>query len=244
MALNLKSQALEPLAAFAFPTVCQICGEQRAEPVDGFVCVSCLRNVFPTRPPWCEQCGQPFDGEFTEASTCLNCHEVEWKFDCARSLFSTRGLVREVIHRFKYNGAEFFRPLLEQWLRGSSQLFARRIDWVVPIPLHPLKERERGFNQAQQLAEYVAARLSAPLVTDVIRRVKNTETQTHLSRKQRMMNMRDAFDIFQKERFSGFVLLVDDVMTTGATASACAGVLKKAGADAGNVLTLARGLPV
>jgi ComF family protein len=243
VALNLKSQVLEPLAAFAFPTVCQICGEQRAEPADGFVCVFCLRNVFPTRPPWCEQCGQPFDGEFTEASTCLNCHDVQWKFDCARSLFSTRGLVREVIHRFKYNGAEFFRPLLGQWLRGSSQLFTQRIDCVVPIPLHPLKKRERGFNQARHLAEYVAARLSAPLAADVIRRVKNTETQTHLSRTQRMANMRGAFNV-RRKGLSGLVLLVDDVMTTGATASTCAGVLKKAGAGTVNVLTLARGLPV
>jgi competence protein ComFC len=242
--LNLKSQALDPLAVFAFPAVCQICNERRAEPTDGFVCIHCLRNVFRTQRPWCEQCGLPFDGEFTETTTCLNCLDFEWDFDCARSLFASKGLVREVIHRFKYNGAEFFQPLLNQWVRVYSSVFKGSPDWIVPIPLHPLKERERGFNQAECLAEAVAGVLGVPMIRDAVQRVKNTETQTHLSRTKRLANMNGAFTLRGNQRLMGTVMLVDDVMTTGATASACASVLKKSGASKVNVFTLARGLPI
>ena len=244
MTLNLKSQALNPLAVFAFPAVCQICNEQRAEPADGFVCAYCLRNVFRTQRPWCEQCGLPFDGEFTETTACLNCLDLEWDFDGARSLFASKGLVREVIHRFKYNGAEFFQPLMNRWIRVFSSDFKESPDWIVPIPLHPLKERERGFNQADRLAEAVAEVLGVPMVRDAVQRVKNTETQTHLSRSKRLANMNGAFTLRRNRSLMGTVMLVDDVMTTGATASACACVLKNSGTSKVNVFTMARGLPI
>ncbi|MCH2379514.1 MAG: hypothetical protein MK236_08855, partial [Pedosphaera sp.] len=117
-------------------------------------------------------------------------------------------------------------------------------DWVVPVPLHPLKEREREFNQAEPMAKSVASFLRASLNTNTVERIKYTETQTHLSRSKRLSNMNGAFAVNRNCKLYGTVLLVDDVMTTGAPASACARVLKQAGASTVNVLTLARGLPV
>ena len=149
-----------------------------------------------------------------------------------------------MIHRFKYNGAEFFQPLMNRWIRVFSSDFKESPDWIVPIPLHTLKERERGFNQADRLAEAVAEVLGVPMVRDAVQRVKNTETQTHLSRSKRLANMNGAFTLRRNRSLMGTVMLVDDVMTTGATASACARVLKEAGAGTVNVLTLARALPV
>lgn len=237
---DLKSQIIEPLAALAFPTACQICSDRQAEPWNGYICTQCLRDVRPTKPPWCNQCGLPFDGEFTEISTCLNCHEIEWHFDCARSLFASRGLVREIVHRSKYHHADFFQPLIDRWFSSVNQFPSISHDWIVPIPLHALKEREREFNQAEHMAKSVASSLGGSLNTNTLERIKYTETQTDLSRSKRLKNMKGAFAVKRKRNLSGTVLLVDDVMTTGATASACARVLKQAGAGTVNVLTLAR----
>ena len=237
---DMKSQIIEPLVALAFPTVCQICSDRQAEPWNGYICTQCLRDVRPTKPPWCNQCGLPFDGEFTEISTCLNCHEIEWHFDCARSLFASRGLVREIVHRSKYHHADFFQPLIDRWFSSVNQFPSISHDWIVPIPLHALKEREREFNQAEHMAKSVASSLGGSLNTNTLERIKYTETQTDLSRSKRLKNMKGAFAVKRKCNLSGTVLLVDDVMTTGATASACARVLKQAGAGTVNVLTLAR----
>ena len=244
MALDLKSQIIEPLAALAFPTVCQICSDRQAEPRNGYVCALCLRDVRPTKTPWCNQCGLTFDGEFTEISTCSNCHEIEWHFDCARSLFAARGLVREIVHRLKYHHADFFQPLINRWFSAVNQFPGISHDWIMPIPLHPLREREREFNQAEHMARSVASSLRTFLNTNALERIKYTETQTPLSRSKRLRNLTGAFAVKRNRKLSGAVLLVDDVMTTGATASACARVLKQAGASTVNVLTLARTLPV
>ena len=147
------------------------------------------------------------------------------------------------MHRFKYNDAEHFLPLLENWMQTADRFIERSPDWIVPVPLHPVKERERGFNQAQRMAEMVSRVIGAPMDTKLVRRVKFTETQTHLSRKKRIANMRNAFSAPNKRKISGTILLVDDVMTTGATAGACAAVLQGAGAERVEVLTLARGVP-
>ncbi len=241
---NIKNRIIEQLAALAFPTICQICNTRQAEPSDGYVCLQCLRDVRPTTTPWCNQCGLPFDAEPTESSTCLNCHETKWHFDSARSLFATRGLVRKVIHRFKYHHAYFFRPLINRWFSMVNQFPDDLHEWVIPIPLHRLKKREREFDQAVHMAKTVSTTLKIPFNINAIKRVKNTETQTHLSRSNRLSNMKGAFAVKRNFNLNGTVLLVDDVMTTGATASACAYTLKQAGVKTVNVLTLARGLPI
>jgi ComF family protein len=233
---------IEPLKGLAFPEVCQVCGTSRADAANGFTCRKCRSRVFFTAPPWCEQCGLPFGGAVGEAITCKNCYEAEWQFTSARSIMSARGLVREVVHRFKYNQHEFFEPLMIQWLQSCGTLFPDRPQCVAPVPLHPVKERERGFNQAERLATGVAKHLGLPMETTLLRRVKYTETQTNLTRKERLANMHNAFEASSRMPFSR-ILLVDDVMTTGSTASACAAALRGAGAARVDVLTLARGMP-
>ena len=234
---------IEPLKGLAFPEVCQVCNESWAGADNGFACRTCRSNVFKSTSPWCEQCGLPFEGAAGDAITCKNCHEADWQFERARSMMSARGLVREVIHRHKYNRHEFFEPLMVQWFFGCGSLFSEKPQCVIPVPLHPLKERDRGFNQAERLAKGVAEHLDLPMEPGCLRRVKYTETQTNLSRKERMANMHNAFEASERVAFSR-VLLLDDVMTTGATASACAAALRRAGVQTVDVLTLARGMPV
>ena len=234
---------IEPLRGLAFPEVCQVCGESWAGASDGFACRKCRGRVFKTSPPWCKQCGLPFYGTTEDSITCKNCHEADWQFTRARSMMSARGLVRDVIHRYKYNRHEFFECLMIQWLLECEYLFSDLPQCVVPVPLHPVKERDRGFNQAERLATSVAKLMNIPIETGRLQRVKYTETQTNLSRKKRMLNMHGAFEASKQMSFAR-VLLVDDVMTTGATASACAAALRRVGVQNVDVLTLARGMPV
>jgi ComF family protein len=116
-------------------------------------------------------------------------------------------------------------------------------DWLVPVPLHPIKQREREFNQAELIAEQLAGATGIPVKTGLLRRVLPTRTQTQLTRSQREANMKNAFVADERAGLNGErIVLIDDVLTTGATTSACAQVLIAAGAGDVCVWTVARGL--
>jgi len=228
-----------------YPNVCQICGEERAAAAEGFVGPRCWQQVRFIKPPFCRRCGLPFSGELTAPFDCVNCRGLELHFSSARSAVSARGVVLEVIHRYKYQRALWFEPFLAGLLirQALPELRGQRWDRLVPVPLHPSKKRQREFNQAERLAARLSAAANIPLDAAVIRRVTATQTQTKLTRQQRAENMRNAFAVrpgqnLNRER----ILLFDDVFTTGATTDACAKVLRAAGAGEVAVWTLARGL--
>ncbi len=229
-----------------YPPVCQLCHEQRAAASDGFVCGDCQSRVRFIRPPFCERCGLPFPGEITAPFTCTNCRELEFQFTSARSAVVAHGVVLEAIHRFKYSGALWFEPFLADLLiRAAAPALQAGTAWdgLVPVPLHPVKQRERGFNQATRLARRLARAANVPLRANLLRRVQATATQTLLSRPERAANMRHAFAGPAAGRLAGQrLVLVDDVFTTGATTNACAAALRAAGAAEVAVWTVARGL--
>ncbi len=165
---------------------------------------------------------------------CGNCLIGKTQYDLGRSALTFDTSLREVIHHFKYNDrVSLARPLgraLEACL-GSNGFAADR---VVPVPLYRKRERQRGYNQAALLA----ARLGLDVQPGAIRRRKNTESQTDLTRSQRIRNVRGAFECSRP--VGGPVLIVDDVQTTGATINEVAKALKRAGASRVEVLTLAR----
>lgn len=231
---------------FLYPPVCQICGEERAGASTGYVCAHCWSKdggPQPVVPPFCERCGLPHEGEITADYTCANCREIELDFIAARAAVKACGVVLELIHRFKYNRALWFEPFIAGLLAEPAVPWLARERWnlIVPVPLHPVKEREREFNQAQRLAARLGKASGLRVEARSLRRVAATRTQTALSRTERARNVRNAFratspSVFENAR----VVLVDDVMTTGATANACAAALKKAGAEAVCVWTVAR----
>ncbi len=228
-----------------YPEVCQLCGEQRATPGEGFVCVKCWSQVRFIKPPFCERCGVPVAGEITSHFECANCRDMDLHFCSARSAVIARGVVLETIHRYKYSRALWFEPFLIDLLLRAALPALRDEKWdlIVPVPLHHLKEREREFNQAERLATPLARALALPLNPHLLRRVQPTRTQTLLTKTQRAENVRRAFARRQDRRLRGErVILVDDVFTTGATTSACARVLRGAGAGEVCVWTVARGL--
>lgn len=226
-----------------YPEICQLCGKARATPAEGYVCGGCRAEVRFIEPPFCERCGRPYQGDITTRFECANCREMEWHFQSARSAVVARDPVLEVIHRYKYQRALWFEPFLADLLIRSAGPAITGAQMIVPVPLYPTKEREREFNQAVRLANRLGAATRIPVNKQLIRRVLPTRTQTQLSREERLENVRNAFAMRNGQRLKGErIILLDDVFTTGATTSACARVLKAAGAGEVWVWTVARGI--
>jgi len=230
---------------FFYPEVCQYCGEERATAAEGFIGAQCWQNIKFITPPFCERCGLPFEGAVTTPFECGNCREMGLQFSRARSAVAARGMVLEIIHRYKYQRALWFEPFLADLLVrvAAPSLRQERWDLIVPVPLHRVKKSEREFNQAERLARHLSVAAQVPMDRRLLRRVSPTRTQTRLSRAERTANVRQAFALDRGRSLKGRrVVLLDDVLTTGATTSACARVLRAGGAEEVCVWTLARGL--
>lgn len=233
----------DPLLGFFYPECCQICSQERARVADGYVCASCWREVRFVRPPFCARCGLPFPGAITHEFECANCRDLELHFESARAAVIAEGVALDVIHRFKYSGARWFEPFLADLLlrEAAPALTGQGWNLIVPVPLHPVKEREREFNQAERLARPLGKALGLPVRTDLVARVETTRTQTRLTREERAENVKRAFAAVPHARLNGeSVIVVDDVLTTGATTDAVARILKKLGAGRVCVWSVAR----
>jgi ComF family protein len=239
---------LDALIGFFYPNLCQICRTERATPGQGYVCQTCAGRPGAIRylsPPFCERCGLPFSGEITTSFECSNCRELDLQFQSARAAVAARGLVLDVIHHYKYNRALWFEPFLAALLiQQAAPAFGQtHYDLIVPVPLHALKRREREFNQAERLAARLSAAMQVRADFSLLKRTVPTRTQTLLSRAERAANVARAFVFNGADRLQGErIVLVDDVLTTGATASACAKVLRRNGSGEIDVWTVARGL--
>jgi ComF family protein len=231
--------------ALLYPEVCQLCKDEPATPRDGFVGRKCWSQVRFIRPPFCDRCGLPFEGDITTTFVCTNCHELKLHFTSARSAVVAKTVVREAIHRFKYSRALWFENFLAGLLvrEAAPALRAQRWDFLVPVPLYSLKEREREFNQSALLARYLSRAVNIPCNEKTLQRTMPTATQTHLKRDARAANMKNAFAVRPGAQLAGQrIVLVDDVFTTGATTNDCARALRNAGAAEVCVWTVARGL--
>jgi ComF family protein len=241
-----NSQAWFKLAlGLIYPESCQLCKSERATADSGFVGSKCWAQVRFIRPPFCERCGIPYPGDLTTEFHCTNCQELDLHFTAARSAVVAKTVVLEAIHRFKYSHALWFEVFLADLLvrEAAPELRAGSWDFIVPVPLHSLKLREREFNQAERLATHLSRATQIPLNAKVLRRVNPTATQTRLTRDERAMNMKNAFKVRPGTRLDGRrIVLVDDVFTTGSTTNACTLALRQAGAAAVCVWTVARGL--
>jgi ComF family protein len=190
---------------------------------------------------FCSVCGTPFlnRAPLDELGRCGLCRHGATRFDAAFAFGEYDGVLRRLIALYKYDGV---RPLAGPLSRLLARAVPRsqRFDVVVPMPLHWTRQWKRGFNQAGLLAQKVAGQLGVPAAR-ALRRVKATAPQAGLTMAQRRDNVAGAFALRGRTAVSGkHVLLVDDVLTTGATLNACAGVLKRGGARRVTVLTVAR----
>ncbi len=218
---------LRGLADLFFPPACQVCDTLGDFPL----CSRCRAGIPLIRLPVCRKCGKPLRGSPELIFTCVPCRHRRTYFACARAAGVYDGPLRDAIHALKFGRCQALAAPLGRLMAEVAATDPRlRADLVVPVPLHPRRLRERGFNQAELLAAEASRYLNVPLNPGALRRVRPTDSQTALSRDDRRANVRTAFEVGEVLR-GGRVLLVDDVVSTGATAAECARALRRGGVD-------------
>ena len=226
-----------------YPRMCAGCGLP-ADYAGHLLCGQCLLGLPLIHPPYCRCCGDPVEGQIDHAYECSYCRRRSPFYRAARSSVRYRGSARKLIRRFKYEGmtalAADCAPLIVA--TALTHFSSVPFDAVLGVPLHRRRERMRGFNQSNILADCAGRMLGLPAPRVVLDRRRDTPTQTGLSMAQRRGNVRNAFVVKRPAWIEGRrILLVDDVMTTGATVNACSGALIEAGAASVHVVTVARG---
>lgn len=240
-----------------FPRTCRVCdqpldGHDTTETLRHWFCQACANAMLRVEPPFCQVCGEAFDGVAGSSFQCTNCADRKLAFDFAIAGFRAEDSVRELIHRFKYNSDLTLRAPLERMMEHALEdprLKALPLEqwFLVPVPLHHVREREREFNQCRELCRELSRRRGIPMM-NALKRTRATPKQAQLTRLQRLKNLHGAFAV--KPRFARdasplrgrCVLLVDDVFTTGATTNECARILKRqAGVEKVVVISVARG---
>lgn len=237
---------LHYLLNFLYPPRCAAC--DAGMPIDTVrrVCDACIAATEPLNPPFCSTCAAPLGGEGLE-DRCGHCRIALPAFDSVRSITRYRSganassAVASMLRRHKYGLDQSLGRALAEYLDLAADLDRGAYDVIIPVPLHRARLRWRGFNQAALLGAEIARRLSCPLEVTALSRIRPTQPQTARDRNERARNVRRAFAVRSPSVVAGRrVLLVDDVMTTGATADECARVLRDAGARRIDVFTLAR----
>lgn len=233
---------LNALADLVFPPRCLGCGAALCASVGPLFCPPCLKALPWIEPPLCSCCGTPFQAGADHL--CGTCLANPPPFTLARSLFRYEDPIRSRILALKFQGDLVLLPTLAA-LTACSSLFAvfTEPDHLLPVPLHPGRLRERGFNQAQHLARACFPQWRHKLALQMLVRQQPTLPQSTLSGRARRRNLRGAFAVADDARLDGAkVLLVDDVYTTGTTILECCRVLQRAGAARIEVCTLCRSL--
>ena len=233
-------RAFDPILAVVFPAACPACGDPVPHPSEGPLCAECWLRLPRHRGVVC-RCGVPL-GEGVE-SPCGRCRRGLSPFAAGVSLGPFEGALRLLVHELKYRGRRRVATRLAGLLLEDPavrSLLTAGAD-LVPVPLHPRRRRERGFNQAELLAAALARGSGLALAPGVLVRRRETSPQAGLSSAARRRNVAGAFAVRQRPKVMGRTLvLVDDVTTTGATAAACALILRQAGAAEVRLVTVAR----
>lgn len=215
-----------------FPPRCIVC--QRTG--DGWLCHKCVTAFPRVVPPLCSRCGIAL----ATGDLCERCRTLPLEIDVIRSVFYFDGLLRDVIHRFKYDGLHVLAGPLAMEMGHCWVEWAVPTDVIMPVPLHSSRLRERGYNQAALLAREFARQTGLLLDEHTLVRQRATQPQFELDFQQRKENVRGAFVARRDGIVGKAILLIDDVCTTGATLEACATALYNAGAQSVCALTLAR----
>lgn len=242
--MSFASAANSIVRIFLAPA-CAACRAELERPLESPVCDNCWRQISAVTPPWCARCGDALTPQLINHDTCYRCQQRPPSFTVARSAADYDGPLRELIHAFKFNNRRLLAEPLGRMMRFAGADVLHGVDAVVPVPLHPWRSFRRGFNQADDLA----CQLGLP-VWRALRRRRAGPPQASLPASDRRRNLVAAFAVSPiwraRERWrracltGRIVVLVDDVMTTGATLDACGAVLMDAGVSEVRALTAAR----
>jgi ComF family protein len=227
------------LLDFVYPPHCELCAA-RLDRGERIICRTCWRDVNGITAPFCSRCGIPLSTSDTFCDACLKRGRL-FSFSRSYGLFDLT--LRHIVHLLKYRRRKgLAAPLVSRMavLMGSDARYGS-MDALIPVPLHGVKRRSRGFNQSRLLAGGLSLLSGLPVIENVLIRKRNTVSQSSLSLSQRMTNVRGAFAVTGSPAIRDRrVILIDDVLTTGSTADACAGALLQAGAAEVCVMTVAR----
>jgi len=232
------------LFQFFLPPQCPCCKKFLEEGQQGF-CSNCLSEIHWIEPPFCSICGIPFISKEIENHPCGACVTHKKYFTMARSLGTYEGSLQEAIHHWKYEGKTNLTPFFAEWMAEGVRRYWKpdSLDFLIPVPLHIQRLRERGFNQALLLVKELSRRTDIPYRKMILQKKKPTIPQVNLSGAEREKGLRGAFDGVGMEELEGkWALLVDDVYTTGATVNESSRVLLRGGAKRVDVLTLAHAM--
>ncbi|WP_404379698.1 double zinc ribbon domain-containing protein [Caenispirillum salinarum] len=224
------------------PPRCLACGTLVAEP--GALCAECFGGVEFLVDPVCNSCGDPFELPMEPGALCAACIDAPPPWRRARAVFEYDGVARDLILRFKHADRTDSAPAFARWMMRAARPLVEDADLIAPVPLHRGRLMKRRYNQAALLARQLDRLGGVPagrFAPNLLLRARKTPPQEGMGRAARRRNVRSAFVLSDPDSVGGrVVLLVDDVMTTGATVGECARVLRQAGAAAVDVVTLAR----
>ena len=227
-----------------YPKNCIFCKKGIFDKKSGFyLCQDCFESIEKNLPPFCSRCGRHLEAPETEIGICKGCKGRKFYFDCSFSVCIFDGKIKELIHKFKYSNRTMLDKVFARLIFDFVMNFNIPIseyDIILPVPLHPVRLREREYNQCELLAKELAKFFPIEISRKDVVRTKNTKSQISLDKSARWENIKGAFNVRSEDKFKDRnVLIIDDLITTGATASEIAFSLKKSGAKKVSVLTLA-----
>ena len=231
MTIRLKQLQREVIDLF-FPRSCVGCGK-----VGDFICNRCSKKLSRLLPPVCQRCGRPE----SSGMYCRACWGTHNHIHAIRSVFVFEGTIRRAVHEFKYRNLRSIAACLSQYMADYFVEHELAADVLLPVPMHEMRLKTRGYNQSELLAGQISAMISVPVRGDLIKRVRDDKPQVRTTcAEERWSNMRDAFACVSSEVSGKDIIIIDDVCTSGATLEACAAALKLKGANKISGFTLAR----
>ncbi|PPR24408.1 MAG: hypothetical protein CFH40_00859 [Alphaproteobacteria bacterium MarineAlpha10_Bin3] len=235
------ARAGQALLNAVLPARCMACGE--TVDGEGALCSQCWLGIRFLSEPACACCGFPFEYAVPDRTLCIACTRRPPAFDRARAVFAYDDASRGLVLAFKHADRIHHGPAFGRWLARTGAALVVDADLIVPVPLHRWRLFHRRYNQAGLLAQALGREAGKLVSVDLLVRRRRTRTQGRMSRSARIRNIQGAFKLRDGRRAAvggARILLIDDVLTTGATVEECSRVLKRAGARAVHVLTLAR----
>lgn len=230
----------ETAITFLYPAQCKVCEETIGLESVSYLCKTCWNDLRIVEPPWCEICGNPSTDE-----VCSQCATNPPRYGKLRTVAMYDAILQKVVHLYKFEGRiTLAKHLIELMIENMPyDCNISEYDYILPIPIHKKRLRERGFNQSKLLAQGIAQVNRVDILTDALVRSRNTSPQSSLARDERQTNIIGAFEVKNSEEIRGKrILILDDVFTTGATIREAVNVLWDVDPEEIDVLTLARTL--